>query len=357
MSGLNIQPVELVLRNSSEHIDVYLVDVNGNPIDATELTLTIMDLNETVMHKDAYPQFTLTGTVSVGAGSVNVTGTNTEFGLEVTDTDQLTIAAETKIVSVVGSDLTLTLTTPHVAGASGVTATKATRIVKPTGTTGQYYFEFGASAAPANTPDQTETNIASDYLFHWGVRGAPGSEKVHQVQTVKVVTAKTLRLVPYFRGIIDKAVKLVNDDPTNPCFLGYTDAQLVQYLEGGLHYWNMYEPYPVWYSLDQFPEIYLQGLFEAALITGVMSQTLFAIDTDVPQYSDQGNTFVIQHQPGLTAFLNQISQRLDKLIPIAKKKFVSSGTLHIEAGPNYRLNTLLNAAPYGSTFRNVFFAS
>jgi hypothetical protein len=180
------------------------------------------------------------------------------------------------------------------------------------------------------------------------------------VQVVKIVTAKTLSLVPYFRKLIDKTVKPVDDDPEDPCFLGYTTADLVQFLEGGLQTINTYQPYPCWGSLDQFMSTggskYAQTLYEAALIVGMISQQIFAIDTDIPNYSDQGNSFVITHQQQLANVLNQISQRLDKLIPAMKLHFVDYGMLHIEAGPNYRLAQLLSAAPYGAVFRNIFFA-
>ena len=86
-----------------------------------------------------------------------------------------------------------------------------------------------------------------------------------------------------------------------------------------------------------------------------MSQELFAIDTDIPGYNDQGNSFVIQHQPQLASYLSWLSSRLDKLIPMLKLNFVSAGSLHIEAGPNFRLAQLINAAPAGALFRNVFF--
>ncbi|KKM17779.1 hypothetical protein LCGC14_1672350, partial [marine sediment metagenome] len=96
-------------------------------------------------------------------------------------------------------------------------------------------------------------------------------------------------------------------------------------------------------------------LIESALMAGVMSQQLFAVDTDIPSWNDQGNAFVIQHAPQLASYLNWLAARLDKMIPMLKLNFVSSGSLHIEAGPSFRLATLLNAAPSGSLFRNIYF--
>ena len=94
---------------------------------------------------------------------------------------------------------------------------------------------------------------------------------------------------------------------------------------------------------------------EAAMVAAIMSQQMFAIDTDLPNYSDQGITFVISHQPQLAAYLNMLTARLDREIQAMKLQFVSTGSIHMVQGPNYRLATLMSAAPVGSLFRNVYF--
>lgn len=226
-----------------------------------------------------------------------------------------------------------------------------TRIVKPAGTFGQYYFPLG-DVAPNN-----ETNTPRELMAKWDI-DAPGSASdITVVQAAKVVTVRTMFLVPFLRLLIDKSVKVVDENPANPCFLGYTDSNLVMFLEGGLQIINAYEPYPIFSSLDDFPDTFRHVLLESALISGVMSQELFAIDTDVPNFSDQGNSFVLQHQPQLAAFLNTITQRLDRLIPLMKLKLINNGALHIQAGSNFRLTQLLQASPNGALFRNTFFRS
>lgn len=76
---------------------------------------------------------------------------------------------------------------------------------------------------------------------------------------------------------------------------------------------------------------------------------------DVATYnSDQGNAFVINHQPKLAAFSAALAQRLDKLIPSMKLHFVSSGSVKIEAGPSFRINALVQMSPNGALFRNAF---
>jgi len=185
--------------------------------------------------------------------------------------------------------------------------------------------------------------------------GIDASDELIVCQNIKVITHRICALLQKLRLQIDKALKLVKDDPESPCFLGYTNGQLATYLEHGLHIINAYQPSGV-FTLDNYPfSAYEFTLIEASLMAGVMSQELFAVDTDVPNWSDQGNAFVIQHQPQLAQYLNWLSQRLDKMIPMLKLNFVSSGSLHIEAGPNFRLAALIDAAPSGSLFRNVFF--
>ena len=161
-------------------------------------------------------------------------------------------------------------------------------------------------------------------------------------------------MIGRFRLVIDKTYKLFDTDPDDPCFLGYSDGQLVQYLMSGLQIINSYQPSGT-FSLTTFPyESYDQILFETSLLAGMISQSVYAIDNDVPNWNDQGNAFVITHYPQLAQHLTFMAGRLDRLIPLFKLNFVSSGRLHIEAGPNYRLAQLVNAAPGGSLFRNFY---
>ena len=230
-------------------------------------------------------------------------------------------------------------------------APASARIQHPS--TGRYTFRIGDPDASATT----ETACAGDLLLLWQIEVGDDNDSI--VQSAKVVTPYVLSLVERLRRQIDKARKEVLDDPVTgkSCFLGYTDKDLVEYLEGGLTTWNMYEPYPTFCHIENFPYIYHQGLVEAALLVGVASQNLFAIDSDIPSYSAQGAAFVINHQTPLAQHLNFLAQRLDKLIPIAKLKLVRSGSVHTEIAPNARLQTLINMAPSGAVFRNFFVRS
>ncbi len=241
----------------------------------------------------------------------------------------------------------LTLNVTDTSGGSSLLAdtwpTPATRIVK--NAVGQFYVDWGATAS--------ETDVAGEFIFRWGIQLIHGGRISYTVQKVKVISVHTASFIPEFRLLVDKATKLV--DHNNECFLGYTDPQLVSFLEGGLGEINAYQPSGT-FSMETFPDAFRQILYDAGLITGVISQQLFAIDTDIPNYNDQGTSFVIAHQPQLASFLNQITQRLDRLIPQMKLQMISSGTIHVNAGPNFRLSVLLSASPTGNLFRNCYFA-
>ena len=351
MTTLIANTTELIVRNTMERVNISVLDDSVDPpvlVNAFDgPKLTVLNLGETVLYKDKFPLFTLTGTIDVTAGIRTIIGTNTLFPQEVRPGDSLTFNGETHIVESVSNNTVLTLVTAPAATVTGASVTKPTRIVNPS--TGRYYIEWGDPAAPQGAAD---TVTAGLFTFLWQAT-APAQEQDSVVQNVCVATTKTLSFLPPFRNLIDKCRKAVDD---TDCFLGYTDSQLIEYLDQGLSIINAYQPYPVFNTVDEFPRQFIHILLESSLIAGVLSQQLFAIDTDIPQFSDQGNTFVIQHAPQLASVLNQVSTRMDKLIPLMKYHFVSTGSLHIQAGNNFRLAQLIQAAPMGALFRNIFFS-
>lgn len=215
---VDANPLVLTLQNFQKRVQIQIFDEDENPIDASEIALQIQQLGGHVVLNDSF-------------------------------------------------------TTPPPVN---------TRIKHPA--TGVYYITFGDSKAPANLPAQTEVLHPCKYLFAWSVMGAAGTEEIQRVQTVEIISAFITDRVRAFRGQIDKGIKAVSVDPTDFCPLGYTDGMLLEYLRGGLTLINSYQPYPTFCSLEQFPDTFLQNLFDAALIVGVNAQTLFAIDSDVEQW-------------------------------------------------------------------------
>jgi hypothetical protein len=227
-----------------------------------------------------------------------------------------------------------------------------TLIVKPPGTVGYYYYRFGDINI---TTPLSLTQSPGAYIIQWYIQAQNAYVPNIVLQNVTVYGFMAAQNVPYLRLYIDKARKLV--DPANNVFLGYTDAQILMYMQEGISMVNAFQPETqMAFDINSFPYFaYRHVVNEAAMVAAIMSQQMFAIDTDLPNYSDQGITFVISHQPQLAAFLNTLTARLDKEIQAMKLQWVSTGSIHMVQGPNYRLATIMSAAPLGSLFRNVFF--
>jgi len=193
------------------------------------------------------------------------------------------------------------------------------------------------------------------YLANWHVKVNESSEDLYRTQVIQVVSPVVLSLLPTFRLMIDKSLK--PNIPEEYCFLGYTDSQLVMYLMQGLSYINGQPPYPVWTYLEQFPILqYSDILIRSSLYIGMTSQAMFAIDTDVPTYSDQGHSFVLQHFQPLNTMLSQLRAELDKQIPNMKRKFVRSGTASVEMRLGYMWYNLIASSPSGSLYRNFYYS-
>ena len=209
--------------------------------------------------------------------------------------------------------------------------------------TGKYYVNLGTETG--------ETDTAGTYLANWHLRQNISTENIYATQVLEIVSPRTLSLLPALRMMVDKVVK--PNLPSEMCFLGYTDGQLIVGLKLGLHMLNGYEPYPTWASIDDF-EITLHShiLIKAAMYQILTSQGIFAIDTDVPSFNDQGHSFVLVHFSALEQVSNRIRSELDRLVPDVKKKYVRSGSLGIELRMNAAAYQIYQSMPSGSIYRN-----
>ena len=217
------------------------------------------------------------------------------------------------------------------------------RIVRQAG--GKYHIAWGA--------EDNETEIAQRLLFNWHSRQDEDTEDVYRTQVVEVVSPRVLSLLPTLRMMIDKTLK--PNLPEQYCFTGYSDSQLLTVLHIGLSYICQAQPYPTWVSLDAFPiEMFSNILIKAAMYQGITSQLLFAIDTDVPQYSDSGHSFNLAHGTPLAAYLSHLKQELDSTIGPFKLQFVNSGTMSAEIRLDFAFSMLLSTAPRGSIFRGLW---
>lgn len=211
--------------------------------------------------------------------------------------------------------------------------------------TGKYYIDWGT--------EDDETDVAQRLLFNWHSRQDATTEDVYRTQVLDIVSPRVLSLLPSLRVMIDKTVK--PNLPEQYCFLGYTDGMLLLFLRLGLNMINEAQPYPTWVSLETFPiEMFSNILIKAAIYQGITSQLLFSIDTDVPQYSDSGHSFVLVHAQPLAAYLSHLRQELDTAITNFKRHFVNSGTMSAEVRMDMAFSMLLASSPYGTLYRNLW---
>lgn len=210
--------------------------------------------------------------------------------------------------------------------------------------TGKYRIKWGT--------ESNETNNTGTLLFNWHIRQNETSEDFYRTQVVERISPRMLSLLPRFRLQLDKSLKVIL--PEEFCTLGYSDAQLVIYLQSGLSRINSAQPYPMWNTLDEFPMEHHELLIQASMLTAIVSQGVFAIDTDLPSYSDQGHSMIISHFAQLKALYDSLSPEVDRRIQAMKLRYVSSGSAAIEYRIGYSFFHMLATSPPGSLFRNVY---
>jgi len=194
------------------------------------------------------------------------------------------------------------------------------------------------------------TGTAGDSLFHWQVTAGQALGSASVLQVVKVASPRAFALLPYFRTEIDKALKSVHPDGSR---VGYTDAQLMGYLALAVTEINAYQPITN-FTIENFPSRdFMMILIWTATLVALLSQGLFAVDTDI-EYSDRGASFRNDHTGKIQGFVSTVTARLEARMQAFKLQFVGVGLVKIEAGANYRLATMLQAAPSGSLFRGLF---
>lgn len=353
-------PNVLALVNSTERVSLNVQDATVDPpvyVSPDELLLNVTDIYGNVKFIDRWPQLgsriyqSDTGRFFVDFGPTMATldGVHASGSTVLAVLDALPEEAISWPAAGTYVDIDLGLPTYERVQISSVTIAGGAGAINLTTPT---QFAHANYAMIRSAP--RETDVEGEWIFNWQVRLDTSGEVTSVIQKVDVISTKIASLIPDLRLLIDKSRKVIQ--PVNDCYLGYTDSMLASFLRGGLENINAYQP-SLTFTFADFPLTYRQILIDSALITGVMSQQLYAIDTDIPAYSDQGTSFVIVHQPQLASFLNQITGRLDRLIPQMKLQLLRSGHLHVQNGPNTRLNTLVESAPSGSLFRNLWFRS
>lgn len=214
--------------------------------------------------------------------------------------------------------------------------------------TGRYGINWGEVASDTNTP--------GTYLFNWTVRQDTTTEEAFRTQVVEVVTPSVLSLLPRLRLQIDKSIKVIN--PEEYCTLGYSDAQLVMFLKAGLERISQAQPYPGWLHLHEYPiERGGELLVSCAVLSALESQYLFAVDTDVPSFSDAGHAFVITHASQIKALYDSMLNAMTPRIREFKLHYVKSGSVGVEFRIGWGFYQMVASSPPGSAFRGGFYSN
>jgi hypothetical protein len=384
---------QFIRRGAVGRVTVQLVDCDGNAINASSVKLNVIrgdcviyseDLNQVYVAPRVHRIFKISGSV----GQYAIDWGDQEFPATITgsagvyptgfvggETLRLQLDDQIQTIAFQNTDQTLDQCINRVNATYGpifgqlvafndsgqiqfrskrLGRIGSTGVVNP-GTSPSVSTAFGipVNTSVTGTYREQETSCTDTLLFEWIATDAlHPSEEIRVMQVVYVLPPVIFQILPQFRLMLDKSLKLV--DPAAGNMLGYTDSMLLQYLIGGIQTINQAQP-SIFFSLDNYPyRDFGSLLMEASLYWGLLSQVLYAVDTDVPNYSDQGASFVINHFQSLKGVLDSMSQALERKIPLMKLHFVNTGSVLTQMGPSFRLEALLVAAPNGSLFRNTF---
>jgi len=196
--------------------------------------------------------------------------------------------------------------------------------------------------------DYNLSSYAPKFLtFTWLYKELEDSEELYAVSNVYVISNKVYNWFPRLRNEIDKSRKLLNAN------IGFSDGNLYFYLRGGLDEINTFPPVTS-FILDNFPDRYGQLIIDSSTVVALFSQSLYAVDTDVPSYSDQGFSFSTDHFSRLQSVLNTLLSKIKDQLRIFKIEFSSIGSINVQVVPYYPLAVMLKTAPTGSIFRHFF---
>jgi len=209
---------------------------------------------------------------------------------------------------------------------------------------GVYYVDLPSVYPPQNL----FSSAPKRYMLQWSYGVDAGSEQFIAISWLWVLNHTVYQWFPRLRLQMDKAVKIA--DKSN---IGYTDAELFYYLQGGMDEVNMFPPVTN-FMLDNWPETFGQLLINSATVVGMVSQKLFAVDTDVMPYSDQGFQYTLDHFTRLNTVLAELLAHIQDQMTKFKWEFSQLGSVTVQVVPYFPMAVLLKTSPRGSLFRNLF---
>jgi len=230
-----------------------------------------------------------------------------------------------------------------------ITPPATPRIIAGTGD-GAYYIVLGTISTDADEEtDGTYGTLFVTWTVDFGADGV-----IEKTVSISVVQLQVFRLISQLRNMVDKAILPIDTDPLNPMFTGYTDAQLFEHLNHGLSTINWYGPPVTWTALTEFPGEHYSVLIEAAMYAALLSQTTFAISTELDSYSDLGGSWMVSRSPKLQQMLQMIVARLDITVPKLKKLYYTPGGIYRQVSHRGSVVSLAMPGANGINFLNTW---
>jgi len=187
----------------------------------------------------------------------------------------------------------------------------------------------------------SDTYENSEYLLNVSIDIATGLNFMRN-KVVRIVPGLYFKIGAILRNQIDKANKLLH----YRLQFGYTDAQLVTWLDLGVHLINMIPPYTS-FNVPSFPfAVYGKMLIDAATIAALESQGLFAIDTDF-DYALGGNSLTLDHFTKISGYLDYMVARFNENLRQFKQMFRIKGGAMVQTQYGYGFGRFLSVVPPG----------
>lgn len=201
--------------------------------------------------------------------------------------------------------------------------------------------------------DFDSTNGHGTYMLFWRFKIGDGAQTrtLRKNQCLGVTGLRTFQLLPKLRLMIDKSRKGLTSSKVvgrRASSYGYSDAMLAAYLEMGAGIINMVPPYTN-FTLESYPHFGAAEtlLIYAALIVGLESQGVYAIDTDFP-FSFGGNSITVDHLSKIAQFLGlPFLGNFKDLLNGFKQQFRSKGMVLVQMQYSYSLGRFFSSVPSG----------
>jgi len=158
-------------------------------------------------------------------------------------------------------------------------------------------YDEGIEKWKISMPSVVSDNVGTK-LLRWS---ADNGDKGFQFFVV--VDVPVFWLMARLRSVLDKSFKSTSNT------WGYSDSDLFMYLVNAIGIFNTIPPL-TGYSIGNLPQFLYDVIVELAQLCALEAQSIYAIDTDLPSYSDQGISISIDHFSRLQQEYGNVAARI-----------------------------------------------